>query len=578
MSETALAVHIYVRGVSPKHNKYEEEKFVKKFLAIVLALACVLSLCACGGQTGSNGEGSGEGGDRTADGKVKLSIGLPSSALVLSHENNALTKWLEETCNIEIKFVEYAGGTDMATQISTTISARQELPDILWGMNLGDSLVNRYGKDGYFIDLSDYFAEKDGASKIFWDRMANELSEADQDLVLRSITAPETGAIYGVPTIETSLTDKMQFQPWINQVWLDKLQLEAPTNCDELVTVLKAFKTQDPNGNGMADEIPLFGSQLGYGSKVVDWLINMFCYYNVKRVHNVGKDGKLYPVYTTDEYREALKFVKMLYDEELLTSLAWSATGQEMKTIITPVSGTALCGIFLGHLTSSTATNNDVLFEYVPLKNWGYVVRNDLSCNLGTFITDTCKNPDKAFEVLMTMWSWDGAMRIRYGEYGVNWTDPDPGAKSDMGLDATYKLIRDPLFEQSTAKWSQISSTFNNYAELETAQVAEQTDPWYAKRTAMAAEQYKLFAEQEAAKNDPSMICPLLVYTEEEQERTSMVKTNVSDRRTKAQTEFCTGILDPNSDADWNAYIKQLEDLGLAQVLESCQTSYDRGI
>lgn len=551
---------------------------MKKFLAIVLALACVLSLCACAKTGSNNGDGNGDGGDRTADGKVKLSIGLPSSALILSHENNALTKWVEETCNVELKFVEYAGGTDMATQISTTISARQELPDILFGMSLSDSMVNRYGKDGYFIDLTDYYADKEGASKIFWDRLANEMTESERDLVMRKLPDAETGEIYFVPTIETSLTDKMQSQPWINQKWLDKLGLKAPTNTDELVAVLKAFKTQDPNGNGVADEIPLFGSQLGYGSKVVDWLINMFCYYNPTRLHNVGKDGKLYPVYTTDEYREALKFVNMLYEEELLTSLAWSATGNEMKTIITPVSGTALVGIFLSHLTSGTATNNEVLFEYVPLKHFGYVVRNDMSVSKSTFITDNCKNPDKAFEMLMTMWSWDGAMRIRYGEYGVNWTDPDPGAKSDMGLDATYKLLRDPLFEQSTAKWSQISSTFNNYAELETAQVDENTDPWYAKRTAMAAEQYKLFAEQEATKNDPSAICPVLTYTEEETERAAMYRTNVGDRRAKAQTEFCTGILDPNSDKDWNDYIAQLKDLGLEVVTEATQVAYDRGV
>lgn len=552
---------------------------MKKFLAIVLALACVLSLCACGGNGGTaSGDDKGGASDKTADGKVKLSIGLPSSALILSHENNALTKWIEEQCNIEIKFVEYAGGTDMATQISTTISARQELPDILFGMSLSDSMVSRYGKDGYFIDLSDYFAEKDGASKVFWDRLQNEMTESERDLVIRKIADAETGAIYGVPTIETSLTDKMLFQPWINQTWLDKLNLKAPTNTDELVTVLKAFKTQDPNGNGVADEIPLFGSQLGYGSKVVDWLINMFVYYNPSRLNLVGKDGKLTPAYTTDAYREALQFVNMLYEEELLTSLAWSATGNEMKTIITPISGTALCGIFLSHLTSGTATNNDVLFEYVPLENWGHVIRNDMSVSVSTFITDTCKNPDKAFEVLMTFWSWEGSMRIRYGEYGVNWTDPDPGAKSDMGLDATYKLIRDPLFEQSTAKWSQISSTFNNYAELETAQVSEQTDPWYAKRTAMAAEQYKLFAKAEAENNDPSEICPLLTHTEEEIERASMYRTNVGDRRAKAQTEFCTGILDPNDDSDWNDYLKQLEDLGLSVVIEFNQTAYDRGV
>jgi len=77
---------------------------------------------------------------------------------------------------------------------------------------------------------------------------------------------------------------------------------------------------------------------------------------------------------------------------------------------------------------------------------------------------------------------------------------------------------------------------------------------------------------------DLSVRCPLLTYTDEEKERTSTYTTNVGDRRSKAQTEFCTGVLDPNSDADWNAYIKELEDLGLDIVLDYVQTAYDRGV
>lgn len=550
---------------------------MKKFLAIALALACVLSLCACGGNAGNSGNQ--DSGKNSNEGTVKLSIGIPTNAMVLDHENNALTKWIEEKCNVELTFVEYAGGTDVATQISTTIASRNELPDILFGVTLSDAVITRYGKDGYFVDLSDYYADKENASKIFWDRMENELTEYEQDLILRTITDPETGAIYTVPLVETSLIDKMQFQPWINQTWLDKLNLKAPTNNEELITVLEAFKTQDPNGNGDADEIPLFGSQVGgLGTRVVDWLINLFCYYNYNRQYNVGKDGKLYPVFTSDEYREALKFVNKLYEKELLTSLAWTATSNEVKQITTPSTGTALCGIFLGHLTTSTSMGNEVLYEYVPLKTWGNVVRNDTTCEKSTFITESCKNVDRAFEMLMTLWSWDGSMRVRYGEYGVNWIDADEGAKSDLGIDATYQLISDPLVQQSTAKWAKIASTLNVYAEGETAQIAENMDAWTAKKSAMHAESYALFLDVESNFNDPTVKCPQLTYTEEEKERTSSYTTNVGDRRAKAQTEFCTGKLDPNSDSDWNAYLKQMEDLGVQIVLDYVQTAYDRGV
>src|SRR5690606_8430446 len=43
----------------------------------------------------------------------------------------------------------------------------------------------------------------------------------------------------------------------INKEWLDNLNLSIPTDTEELYNVLKAFKEQDPNGNGQADEIPM---------------------------------------------------------------------------------------------------------------------------------------------------------------------------------------------------------------------------------------------------------------------------------------------------------------------------------
>ena len=551
---------------------------MKKFLAIVMALVIVLGLCACGGGStkpgGSGDQTSNNNGGAAAGEKVKLSIGIPTNAMVLDHDNNALTKWVEETCNVELTFVEYSGGTDVATQISTTIAARQELPDILFGISLSDSVITRYGKDGYLRDLTEYYADKEGKAKIFWDRVTNELSEYDRDLVLRKITNPDTGAIYAVPCVETSLIDKQGFRIWINQEWLDKLGLKAPTNNDELVTVLKAFRDNDCNGNGSKDdEIPLFTPKNVGGG--IDWLINLFVYYNDSRKFLVGDDGTLTHVQTTDEYREALKFINYLREEKLLTSLAWTANGSEAKQITTPSNGVALCGIFSAHLTTNCAMGNEVMYQYVPLKTWGCAVRKDTSCSLTTFITESCDYPERAFEMLMKMWSWDGSMRIRYGELGPNWDYADEGAKSDIGLDATYKLISDPLTQQSTAKWAKIASTLNVYAEGETAQVADNMDEWTQKKSKLHAENYALFCESEE-ENNPKIICPTLIYTEDEKELTSMERTNTSDRANKAMTEFCTGVLDPNSDADWNAYLKELNDLGMSVWLELAQTTYDK--
>ena len=43
---------------------------------------------------------------------------------------------------------------------------------------------------------------------------------------------------------------------FINAAWLNKLGLAVPTTIDELTDVLRAFRDDDPNGNGLADEVP----------------------------------------------------------------------------------------------------------------------------------------------------------------------------------------------------------------------------------------------------------------------------------------------------------------------------------
>lgn len=545
---------------------------MKKFLAIFLALTVVLGLCACGKAGGSNG-----GHGLTEDGRVKLSVGIGTDAMITNLDDNALTRWLEETCGVELTFVEYAGGTDIATQISTTIAANQELPDILWGVTIAADTIKRYGRDGYFVDLAPYYADKEGKSKNFWDRVENELPEELQNIVAKKMADPDTGAIYGAGAILVSPFDKQLYQVFINTKWLDAVGMEKPTNTDELYAVLKAFKDKDPNGNGQPDEIPLMGSQSGtLGAKVVDWIINMFTYYNSGRPYNVSEDGKLSEqVYLSDDYREALKFVHKLYEEGLLSPLTWTTTGREMKQICTPSTGTALCGIFCGHPTSTTANGAEVLFEYEPLPTWGGFVRSDLTYSASYFITESCQDVDKAFEVFMAMASWEGSMRGRYGEKDVNWTDADPGALNVMGTEAKYKILDDVAGEQHAQRLGKYGPVIIDGDENEGAQNDPSGDEWFDYKLKLLKENYQLGLEAEA-KNNPERVCPPLTYTEAEQDERQMIATNVSGLVSETEMDFITGTLDINNDAVWEKYKADVKELGSDKLVEMAQTAYDR--
>ena len=79
---------------------------------------------------------------------------------------------------------------------------------------------------------------------------------AQDPTIVESLKASD-GQTYSIGYIvaQDIHTGNMYF---INKSWLDKVGMEVPTTVDQLTDVLRAFKTQDANGNGDAnDEVPL---------------------------------------------------------------------------------------------------------------------------------------------------------------------------------------------------------------------------------------------------------------------------------------------------------------------------------
>ena len=64
------------------------------------------------------------------------------------------------------------------------------------------------------------------------------------------------GEIYSLPTGDEEIGNMYDAKTWINTDWLDAVGMDIPETTDEFEAVLQAFKTEDPNGNGEADEIP----------------------------------------------------------------------------------------------------------------------------------------------------------------------------------------------------------------------------------------------------------------------------------------------------------------------------------
>src|SRR5690606_15712265 len=125
--------------------------------------------------------------------------------------------------------------------------ASREYPDAFFGpKSLTHEEVQKFGADGILIDIEELLDEY--APNI------NKIREEDPfyDSFIRSAD----GKIYQLAAFTDEGFDS-HISTIINKEWLDNLNLSIPTDTEELYNVLKAFKEQDPNGNGQADEIPM---------------------------------------------------------------------------------------------------------------------------------------------------------------------------------------------------------------------------------------------------------------------------------------------------------------------------------
>ena len=543
---------------------------MKKWIALLLCLATLVTLltgCGKKEETVSDQPGA-SAADAAADG-VTITIGLPRSALVTDYDNNAFTNWLEEQTGYNIQFQYFQASTsDAKTQLSTMMVSGEKLPDILYNFQLSDDLIKEYGDDGYFLDLRDYYADKEGVSRVFWERL-QEIPEEEQVTNVRRMTDVENGAMYSLPCIQTSDIDTMDYQMWINQTWLDELGLQAPTNPDELYEVLKAFKQRDP------DCVPLAGIENSMGGDVINWIVNMFTYCDDTRRWNVDETGKLYMPYTTDDYRQALIYMHKLVQEGLMTPLCWTIKIQEMQALTSPADNDPMVGIFAGHLTLHVTPGSEVLYNYKPLDLFGNAVINENINRRSTFITTDCENPDAAFALAMALYSKEAGWRLRYGEQGVNWDYADAGTESYIGKPAEIKILDDPFAKLNSCLWGDMAASLLTDAEGESAEKVEGTDAWADYKNTIVAEQVANY-HAAAEANNPKTLCPPLIQTTQEKDEILQIKSDVLTIINKCRAQFANGELDPNDDAAWSSYLAQLDTLGLAQYQAQSQAIYDR--
>lgn len=533
----------------------------KRIISMLLAaMMMVGTFTGCGNKTE----------DVSGDGQT-LTIGIPQSANVTSYDENALTKYIEQSLDINLKFVYFNSSSEnYLQQLTLMASSNESMPDVLWGFSgMDNNTRNEFGDAGYFLDLTDLIDKYAPNYKAQFEK----LTEKEQKRITNRGTS-DSGHFYSMPLYSMQAVDDLQNMMFINQTWLDKVGMSAPTSVDELYNVLKAFKEQDPNGNGKADEIPLFGTA-GLGMNVCDYVINAYVYYDTNNEFNVT-DGKLWAPFTTDEYREAVIFLNKLCKEGLLSELSFSVTSTtEQIALHTPANNTALVGIWQGHPSLATDKSSPLVADYVALGSLGdatgkggYTVIKPNTLSWCSFITKDCKNPELAMKLLDFFYADETVTRVRHGEKDVDWKEAE--GTNIYGTASKFNVINSDVFFKGDRTWcinGNAILTYDNYiAGTETTNEADKEN------TRLTQGLWDIMKDAKT----PEKLVRELTYTAEEYESRSEYNAMIKQHIVEARNYFILGTKDPSNDADWQQYLNDLEKLGLPEYMKIMQTAYDR--
>jgi putative aldouronate transport system substrate-binding protein len=509
-------------------------------------------------------------------GDITLRMAVTDHATISSWDDNEFIKWLEEVTNVNFEF-ELIPYESRAEKLGLLLNSG-DYPDIFLSCGMTDAMVSRFGVDeGMFLVLNDYIDQYGN----FVNRIFDTYSGS------KGLITQLDGNIYSLPVVNECYHCTIPTKFWINQTWLDNLNLEMPTTLDELYNVLVAFRDQDANGNGdPTDEIPLAGDYAdGWYTNPEMFVMNAFTYYNLDLDKTSTSSAEAFGMYldgdtvvtpfALDEFKQGVEYMAKLVSEGLIYEGSFTQDLAGLTNIcesgrLGASSGGYILFANLGSeiyqqyraCTPVTGPNGNasiVSFPYDSVGGNSFVISADT------------EYPVEAFRVGDLFYSYAATMRSYYGVYGEQWTDADADAVGINGEPAMFKLLT-PWQESEPQQYCilQMCPSFRDA----TFRLGEPSDPDVDLYSGDGLETllYQVTHEYEEYTTDEKTIPPLK-FTDDENADMAVIKANLSNTIKEGMFAFFTGT--KTVENDYDAWLADLEAQGLSTLVGYYQAAYD---
>lgn len=520
---------------------------MKRILMLVLVLALLVSSLATGAVAETTLPISAE--------PITLSCWILDVNNEGKYADTKLLDWMFEKTNIRLDMKVFS----MSQQEALTLSfaTLEDLPDLCLRLDMNSDLLADACEGGFVVELTDELLEEYAP---YWAAFLKENPQAD---------TLHRGYRVGLPNVDyVEYTGNLRDLLLMNKVWLDELDLEVPTTVEEFTNVLQAFKDNAGKGSIPAEAIPFY-YQWGHRiSGMFDVL--GFWGITVTQTNWLAVDnGKVVLQAVNPAIKEPIKYLADLYAKGLTP--AESFTDDRNMSIARTTSKTPYLGFF-------TAFNNPNPEVYIPVAPMDTetgvapVIRKQEFTYTGRDGFVICSG-NKYLKETLALADWlasdpEAVANFQLGMQGYCW-DYDENGKITPFTEDELNAAKSRVGEEN---WKQYTG-FGNFI------CGIRADDFYANYN-------------DVSYNDPTtrawayanIYKDYIPQGETNYRKASTGSSDLDQRRSDLQVEieslFSTTLSrwitgQGDIDAEWDAYVQQMEALNLEEYLSLWQQAYD---
>ena len=502
-------------------------------------------------------------------------------------------------------WAEYATGIDFEVQqilsnskgdLLPLMFAGGDVPDLLFALGLTTAEISRYGvAEGQFKDLTEWITPE---RMPYLSRWFEAYPEA------KALCTTSDGALYPLPGFANIKYNHgvAGRSAQLNFAWMEANNQEAPKTLDELVALLYAYKQANPDHTPIAAHASK-GATNGKGDSLMTIFLNAYGFLGDHNEygHNVSiKDGKAVLAAGHQDFKAYLELMNKFYTDGILMKDYFTADDLAVQTLIQENKSVMAGGVYatipeverFQQWKSTSPVTSEYCAEPMWVASTPFKVGNAL---IGAKITDeeldaVLRFLDFFYSDLGAAYLWDGPIAgsadllgftegwffnyeagatgtrefidINNGKYanGTEYVKGIIGTNNTGFGNRSHSLDHEELtYFYEITQYLQ-DPTMANFRPFKWSEV--QGDGWE-----------RIYTKANVGPYTRTDAFPAIVYFDEEtQESIDEIRMIMESHIETNVAKFITGARDL---AEFEQFVKEIEDLGLRDLEEIYQEAYD---